>query len=357
MDRRKLINTAVPVAFAALGAALALGFHPGRTGTAEAGEVPREATAAELSGTLPEESLSEENSSEPETALEASAEEASAEESTAAAEIHPIPVTSILHGVHLWTGFAACESDGENGRSAGSDGGHAYGIFQFDDRCDLDWFLRQCLAANPVKYAAFRPFTEKMPEAGGDDAAVALAQSENAAVSAPAAGTDTDSAADAPEESLEVKIAEKAATEAELSRRDEASLIDAWHKVYDADPEGFTDMQLRCFAKLYYPACVRQCAARGIDLNSSAYSPVLRGTLWSISIWAGTGGLQNVVDKLSPAMTESEMLDVCYSEETASLKTGTPKYRTRWTSRQPALAGKALERWSAGKSIPEYVGS
>ena len=46
----------------------------------------------------------------------------------------------------IWTGWASCESGSEGGRSAGSDGGHAFGLFQFDDRYEsLYRFLQHCL--------------------------------------------------------------------------------------------------------------------------------------------------------------------------------------------------------------------
>ena len=46
--------------------------------------------------------------------------------------------------------------------------------------------------------------------------------------------------------------------------------------------------------------------------DTDRYSPVLRGTLWSISIWAGPTirGVGQVISKLNASMTEEEMLDI-----------------------------------------------
>jgi len=363
MKKDTILRAAVSAAFAITGASLALAGRSGLFGARPESSIEICATPEELVAT-PEEL----------TAASSSAEETTAEEtvpeSTEPTEAQPIQVTNIMSGVHLWTGFASCESGGEGGRSAGSDNGHAYGIFQFDDRCDLDWFLRKCVQTDRKKYAAFIPFIEGSSAVSAEPVKTAdpsgmSDQSPDASTEKTASGPASDkttslsaeeeAASEALEASEEEAITEKVATEAEIPKKETASLVEAWHRVYDADPAGFTNLQISWFAKLYYPACVRQCAARGIDLNSSNYSPVLRGTLWSICIWAGSGGLQKVVDKLEPTMTEQEMLDTCYTEDTASLKTKTARYITRWTVRQPELAKKAYERWSAGKSISEYV--
>lgn len=321
-------------------------------------------------------------STEVETAEESSPEE-TIPESTAAGEIQPITVTNIMNGVHIWSGFSVCESGSEGGRSAAGDDGHAYGILQFDDRYDLYWFLRYCVRTNPTKYAAFLPFieeeteaeialTDKTEKAEEETGAETLNETESEAqteemqktASGPASETgNSEEQAETGEEteteeedsSEEAAIAEKAATEAELSRSESQSLVQAWHEVYDADPAGFTNLQMQCFAKLYYPACVRQCAARGIDINSDTYSPVIRGTLWSISIWAGTGNLQKITDKLTPSMTETEMLDTCYTADTAALKGNTSRFLYRWTEWQPDLARKAYEDWSQGRTISVYI--
>lgn len=211
----------------------------------------------------------------------------------------------------IWTGFASCESSGEGGRQAGGDSLHAYGLFQFDDRYDLMSFLGLCLSIDPDKYSAFQTIYNKY---NGSSSII----SSNAV--------------------------------------DSATLIQAWHNVYDADPEGFTELQLQRFVDNYYPPCVTACSAKGIDLSDDSYSPVIRGTLMSICIWSGAGGMKKVVNRLNSSMTEAEMLDVCYSNFTAELKGENSKYikgfRDRWTNTQKALAAQAYSKWQSGVEIP-----
>ena len=211
----------------------------------------------------------------------------------------------------IWTGFASCESSGEGARQAGGDSLHAYGLFQFDDRYDLIPFLGVCLSTDPEKYSGFQAIYNKY---NGSSAIISS------------------------------------------SSTDSAALIQAWHNAYDSDPEGFTSLQLMRFVSNYYPPCVTACAARGIDLNDDSYSPVIRGTLMSICIWAGSGGVKKVINRLSSGMTESEMLDACYSNFTAELKGANSKYikgfRDRWTNTQKTMAAQAYSKWQSGVEIP-----
>lgn len=215
----------------------------------------------------------------------------------------------------IWLGFMAEESGSEGGRSAGSDNNHAYGIFQFDDRYDLIPFLGHCLETDPEKYQAFTNIYTKYQS---------KANSGKVTVSADSADT--------------------------------AELINAWHATYDADPEGFTELQIQYFIADYYGACYTGCLKRGIDLSDEKFSPVIRGTLMSISIWAGQyhGGVLDIIDLLSPSMTEEEMLDVCYSKVTADLKSGGKYYKAfleRWTRSQKARAAEDFTKWKNGQEI------
>lgn len=214
----------------------------------------------------------------------------------------------------IWLGFMAEESGSEGGRSAGSDGKHAYGIFQFDDRYDLIPFLGRCLEEDPEKYSAFGSIYQKYAAVGNS-------------------GKSTVSTNEA----------------------DTAELIAAWHGVYDADPEGFTAFQIECFIEDYYGACYEGCLKRGIDLSGDDFSPVIRGTLMSISIWAGQyqGGVQDIIATLTSDMSEEEMLDACYSMKTANLKSGKNHnaYVERWTRSQKARAAQNFAVWKNGQEI------
>lgn len=217
-----------------------------------------------------------------------------------------------LGDVSIWTGFAQCESSSEGGRQAGGDNGHAYGIFQFDDRYTLWDFVGICLNADPTAYGGFSELYAKY-------------SNSSSIISSSSADT--------------------------------TAMIQAWHNAYDADPEGFTQLQLQAFAEMYYDPIVSYCTGKGIDINNEeTYSPVIRGTLMSISIWAGTDGARKVINRLSSSMTEEEMLDVCYSDYTAELKGADSKYiksfRDRWTNVQKSLAAQAYVKWQSGQEIP-----
>lgn len=150
----------------------------------------------------------------------------------------------------IWMGFVQYESGAEGGRSAGSDYSHAYGIAQFDDRYDLWGFVGRVLAEDEQKYAAFKELHNKY-------------SNTKSLISANSADT--------------------------------AAMVSAWHSVYDADPEGFTKRQIEEFISKYYPPCVSGMSKQGIDISDTEkYSPVLRGTLLSISIWAGSSGVQRL---------------------------------------------------------------
>lgn len=222
------------------------------------------------------------------------------------------PVSALEDGVSVWTGFASCESSAEGGRQAGGDGGHAYGIFQFDDRYTLWDFVGICLSEDAEKYSGFSELYNKYAGSGE-------VISENAA--------------------------------------DTTAMIQAWHNIYDSDPEGFTKIQLCTFADMFYMPLISYCTSKGIDINNEeTYSPVIRGTLMSISIWAGQSGAKKVIDRLSADMTEEEMLNVCYSDFTAELKGTDSKYiesfRNRWTNVQKSLAAQAFIKWQGGMEIP-----
>lgn len=215
----------------------------------------------------------------------------------------------------IWTGWASCESGSEGGRSAGSDGGHAFGLFQFDDRYEsLYRFLQHCLETNPETYGDFQYYYDTY-------------------------------------HSLQ---------EPYLSGSSDLSgMINVWHKAYDADPDEFVRLQLDIYQQDYYAPVISMCSQKGIDLSDEErYSPVLRGTLWSISIWAGptSEGVGKVISKLNSSMAEEEMLAICYSESTATLKGTDSKYiaafRNRWKSEQKTMALQALSKYRNGLEIP-----
>lgn len=214
----------------------------------------------------------------------------------------------------IWTGWASCESGAEGGRSAGSDGGHAFGLFQFDDRSEsLFTFMAYCMSEDPTLYGGFDYYYKTYKN-----------------LQAPYIAGSSDL----------------------------TGMINTWHQAYDADPDKFISLQLDIYKQDYYAPVLSMCASKGIDLTSDNFSPVIRGTLWSISIWAGptSNGVGKVIRRLSSNMTEEEMLDICYSNFTAEMKGANSKYieafRKRWTDTQKTLAANAYVKWSAGETIP-----
>lgn len=211
----------------------------------------------------------------------------------------------------VWTGFASMESGAEGFRQAGGDSGHAYGIFQFDDRYSLMGFLGNCLTTDAEKYGAFQSIYAKY---NGSSVVVSS------------------------------------------SAEDTAVLKQAWRNVYDSDPEGFSKLQMDAFVSAYYAPLIPILNTKGIDIEADTFSPVIRGTLFSISIWAGESGAERVINRLSSSMTEEEMLDVCYSSFTANLKGTSGKYHAsfvrRWTQDQKSLAAQDFAKWKNGFEIP-----
>lgn len=230
--------------------------------------------------------------------------------------IHYVIATTGSDDAAIWTGWASCESGAEGGRSAGSDHGHAYGLFQFDDRYDsLYNFLQYCISTDAEAYAPFNYYYNTYHN--------------------------------------NKNIVEQSTT-------DMNGLIAAWHNAYDADPDGFTSLQLDIYQRDYYAPVISMCNARGIDIqDDEKYGPVIRGTLWSISIWAGptNNGVGQVINRLTSTMTEVEMLDICYSEFTAALKDARSSqanrnaFRNRWKVEQRNMALQAYTKWSSGLEI------
>lgn len=214
----------------------------------------------------------------------------------------------------IWTGWASCESGAEGGRSAGSDGGHAFGLFQFDDRSEsLFTFMAYCMSEDPTLYGGFDYYYKTYKN-----------------LQAPYIAGSSDL----------------------------TGMINTWHQAYDADPDKFISLQLDIYKQDYYAPVLSMCSSKGIDLTSDDFSPVIRGTLWSISIWAGptSKGVGKVISRLSSGMTEEEMLDICYSNSTAEMKGANSKYiaafRKRWTDTQKTLAANAYMKWKNGETIP-----
>ena len=211
----------------------------------------------------------------------------------------------------IWTGWVKFESGLEGARSAGADGGAAYGLGQFDENYALWDFVGELLTEDSTKYAAFSELYEKYKDK---------------------------------------------TTKISQNSEDTTKMINAWWSVYDDDPEGFTFRQIEALIDRYYYPAVSQMQARGIDITSADYSPVIRGTLMSIAVWGGQGGLSKVVAGLNSSMTESEMLDACYTSTTSELKgtdsTYIDSFRKRWESTQKNLAAQDYSRYKRGTAIP-----
>lgn len=60
----------------------------------------------------------------------------------------------------IWMGWTECESGEDSWNSIASDGGHAYGRYQLDDRYDLAEFFRFCVNEDVDKFESFTTFYE-----------------------------------------------------------------------------------------------------------------------------------------------------------------------------------------------------
>ena len=208
-------------------------------------------------------------------------------------------------GGTVWTGWTVFESGRERFSLAGSDGGYAYGCYQFDIGYSLVDFLKFCVSYNQAHYGAFQQFIDMSSIESGYR-------------------KETDTKPSMINQPL-------------YSNR--ASLINAWHAAYMNYPDEFAGLQSRTAYEAYYlPAQRGMLSNYGINIKE--YSPALRGTIWSLAIRNGgtvstdntRNGLRSATSTYSPGIDEREWLTKIYEAEAKRH----PSQRKRWGTEQLA---------------------
>lgn len=190
---------------------------------------------------------------------------------------------------YVWMGWTYFESGDASWKLTASDGGHAYGRYQFDDRYCLPDFLRYCVKNGGKAYDGF---TNCFRVQGG---------------------------------------------KARIRNLDR--LPEEWKWVCHQEGDGFYDLQTEFALKAYYQPALKTLKGQKIQLNG--YSPVLRGTVMSVAIRNGTyeKGLSSVINTYEKGITETEWLAQIYAAEAARH----PDQRSRWQVKERKAAMKALK--------------
>ena len=204
-----------------------------------------------------------------------------------------------IDGNRIWVGWEHNESGGKGVASIG-DGGWGFGIFQFDSRYDsLYNFMERCMDEFPGEYDSFAEYVNN----------------RNHYQTIGKLGED-------------------------FNR--------LWKRLMAKNSQDMKELQYAVFYKDYYEPAERYGRNLGIDMDS--LSPVMKGTIWSISIYAGTGstvngyngkgiGCLNILKNgLDAGKDEEDILREIYNEA-ATYKSGITE---RWNQTQLKEALAAL---------------
>ena len=150
-----------------------------------------------------------------------------------------------ISGNEIWIGWSHNESGGAGPASVG-DNGHGFGLFQFDSRYDsLYNFMKTCMDEYPGEYEEFRPYYNNRSHYLGEHNTNTLG----------------------------------------------SAFEKLWVELCNKDPERFRELQISQFYKDYMEPVYTYAKRKGVDLDG--YSPVMSGTLWSISVYAGSASVSN----------------------------------------------------------------
>lgn len=153
-----------------------------------------------------------------------------------------------IGGNDIWIGWEHNESGGKGVTSIG-DGGRGFGIFQFDSRYNsLYNYMKRCMDEYPGEYDEFEPWYNNRKkylsiDSGGRGQLI------------------------------------------------ESSFHDVWIRLNSIDLERSKELQYTQFYIDYMEPVYKYASQLGVDLND--YSPVMSGTLWSISIYGGPATVKN----------------------------------------------------------------
>lgn len=202
----------------------------------------------------------------------------------------------------IWFGWTFCESGEESWELTGSDGGHAYGRYQFDDRHCLADFFRFCVKENRDDYESFTTFY--YVDGGGES---------------------------------HIQNTERIAEE--------------WSWICFLKGEDFYEMQTRFAVEYYYETAKQTMKQSSIDIDD--YGPVLRGTIMSLAIRNGAyaKGLSSAIATYHDKINEKSWLEAIYAAEARRH----PDQVTRWKVRQKNAALQALTKYNKGTSSLEEL--
>lgn len=185
----------------------------------------------------------------------------------------------------VWMGWTIYESGTVGYGQAGGDGGKAYGRYQFDYRYALPDFLKFAYESDSEKYAM-----------------------------------------------LEKYILEPAGSENLLSGN---GLGADWLKAYNADKEGFSQLQDEFAYNYYYLPAKQALMGRGIDLDE-LNDPVIKGTVYSLAIRDGANdsGVRAAWQSYDAGISVQEWLSKIYDLESSRH----PAQSNRWSVEQKMAA-------------------
>ncbi|WP_279153677.1 CHAP domain-containing protein [Thomasclavelia cocleata] len=154
---------------------------------------------------------------------------------------------------------------GESGKNydkgfSSSDGYHALGYYQFDNRYDLQDFLNYCYNTDSALYAEFESF-------------------------------------------LKIKKSKLA---------NNRKLENAWHTVYKKNPSSFAILQDQFEYNNYYIPVEAELKKKGIDISNRA--DVVKGMCCSFSNWSGTVTASKIIidSKVKSSMTDKQFVSKVY---------------------------------------------
>lgn len=190
----------------------------------------------------------------------------------------------------IWMGWAEFESGEDSWASTASDGGHAYGRYQFDDRFGgLAEFFRFCVNEDSENFESFTTFYY------------------------------VDSKGKA-----HIKNTER--------------IPEEWSWICITVKDDFYKMQTRFAFEYYYENAKDTLRQSGVDI--ARYGPVLQGTVMSLAIRDSfyKQNLGSLINTYYKGISEREWLDEIYAAETAKH----PDQEMRWAGRQKDAAMAAL---------------
>lgn len=221
----------------------------------------------------------------------------------------------------IWTGWTVFESGEEDWYSAGGDGGHAYGRYQFDIGYDFVNFLKECVAEDGEGYSLFNRYIAISRITKGRGGNEALMENEPL-----------------------------------LDARSELS--DVWRQICNEKGEEFFDKQTSFAAGIYYyPVKGKLLSVYNINLDE--YGPALKGTVWSIAVRDGSNvsrnqeynNLRAVTSTYKKGISEEEWLNAIYDVETQRH----PSQSQRWDREQRMAALDALAGGSGDVVSGSYI--